>query len=960
MKYGQAGEKNCGISRKRYFTGYTVVFLIVCGLVYSYFLLGGRSFVYDDDGWKQHYKALVYYGQWLRSIAENLLKNHTLVIPEFTFSIGYGSDILTTLHYYAIGDPLNLFSVLVPSRYMEYFYAALVIVRLYLAGFGFSCYCFYRNAYRHTAVLAGAVSYAFCGFALYTATVHPYFVNPMIYFPFLLLGVEKILKEKKPWVFIISVFVSAVSNFYFFYMLVLLTVLYVFLRLIMIYKRSGIRQAFGVLARIAAYSIIGVMMSAVILIPVVLLFLDNPRSGNTVEYSMLYFRSYYERFCSGFVTYGAIGSWNIMGYTAVALCSVVLLFLCRKRYAALKTVFLILTGFLLLPVFGSIFNGFSYVCNRWVWAYSMLVSYIMVVVWEEFTVLSRRKKAVLCGLVLCYFAYCFRMNEIHTRPGLEFAGIIALVMLGIVLISGFLRKRWQKTVRNLAVLALVVVNIGGMAYYEYSPEQSSALLSYRGRGNLYEMLYQTDALAINAVGDEGEFYRYSGDVYNTTISNSTMFSGLSSVQFYWSLSNSTIAPFMEQMCLRDNSAYNYKKLDNRTALNTLAGVKYYVTKAGASDQSANYVPYGFEQVTIDTKTAETYNVYKNRYALPLGYTYSEVILPQEYENMNAMEKQEALLQGVFLEEQPEGFEQTEPELTSEKMEYSVVCNSKHITQQGNSFVVTKADSSVTLNFEGLPQSETYVLFKSLNYAGTSVMQLYSDDKTVDPLDLYTEKKYNKLSEEKKAKLEEKERYYVEPNETVITFTAQNSGGQISYKSLEYRTPRYIWYSGRHDFAVNMCYDELPKTSVTITFPEAGIYSFDSLEVICQPMENYSGQVEALRQETLTNVDLHNDNEVFGTNEVTGTISLSEPKILCLTVPYSKGWTAYVDGEEQELLPANTMFMALTLDEGEHEIRLVYHTPGLTAGIAVSCAGIASLALLAVCYRRKNKKTVREN
>ena len=39
----------------------------------------------------------------------------------------------------------------------------------------------------------------------------------------------------------------------------------------------------------------------------------------------------------------------------------------------------------------------------------------------------------------------------------------------------------------------------------------------------------------------------------------------------------------------------------------------------------------------------------------------------------------------------------------------------------------------------------------------------------------------------------------------------------------------------------------------------------------------------------------------------------------------------MDGEEAELLEANTMYMALELEEGEHEIRLVYCTPYLKAG-----------------------------
>ena len=46
---------------------------------------------------------------------------------------------------------------------------------------------------------------------------HPYFSNPMIYLPLVLMGIEKIYKKEKPHLFICATAVAAMSNFYFFY-----------------------------------------------------------------------------------------------------------------------------------------------------------------------------------------------------------------------------------------------------------------------------------------------------------------------------------------------------------------------------------------------------------------------------------------------------------------------------------------------------------------------------------------------------------------------------------------------------------------------------------------------------------------------------------------------------------------------------------------------------------------------
>ena len=48
-------------------------------------------------------------------------------------------------------------------------------------------------------------------------------------------------------------------------------------------------------------------------------------------------------------------------------------------------------------------------------------------------------------------------------------------------------------------------------------------------------------------------------------------------------------------------------------------------------------------------------VFKNEYALPLGYTYDSYYTRTDYEQMNEMERQNALLQGILLEKEQKGY-----------------------------------------------------------------------------------------------------------------------------------------------------------------------------------------------------------------------------------------------------------------------------------------------------------------
>lgn len=62
-----------------------------------------------SDGLQQHFNALLYYRSWLLSILDTLVTEHKVSVPLWDMQIGLGSDVLTTLHYYVIGDPLNLY-----------------------------------------------------------------------------------------------------------------------------------------------------------------------------------------------------------------------------------------------------------------------------------------------------------------------------------------------------------------------------------------------------------------------------------------------------------------------------------------------------------------------------------------------------------------------------------------------------------------------------------------------------------------------------------------------------------------------------------------------------------------------------------------------------------------------------------------------------------------------------------
>jgi len=970
-----ASQSNGKYRLRQYFALYTALFVLVCCLVFCWYFLTGRTFIWQIDGWAQHYKALVYYAKYMRSIIRELLYNHRVIFPEWDFAFGEGNDILQSLHYYVIGDPFAVFSVFVPTRFLWVYYDFMILLRLYLAGIAFSCLCFYtqKNIGRY-AVMAGTLSYVFCFWAVSNANRHPYFLNPMLYFPLIILGIEKLLRKESPYLLIVSVFFAAASNFYYFYVIVLMTIAYVAVRLPAKYKKD-FKSILKSLLRIAGSSILGTMMGGIILLPVAFGFLNDARLASGYAWHLAYPLSYYSRLLGAFFT-GDSGYWLCMGYSAPLILALILLFLRKKKYGTLKACFLVCAAIILIPALGQLLNGMSYMSNKWCWAFALLCAYIFTVMWPELMDLNLGDAAKLAiGLSICFLGLL--MLE-YSRKVAAFACIgVAFLFLFILFPFRFedpqMEVLWKKR-RQAIALGLVVVGVVNVSFFRNASAAGNYAKEGKDAEDVVEQLMLTEANAVDAAaGFDGvtDFYRYSGR--SLTLNGNTL-SGLSSTQYYWTISSPYIADYMENIELLETFPQQHMGYDDRTALLALSSVLYYVVPS--NDKSP--LPYGFTYVdefnvkkniteearallmeelgteelpeaqieVINSAATSRYKIYRNDHALPIAYAYDAVISEDAWAELSAVEKQEAMMQAVLLRGYDGDTRNDAVGYTSRPLDYSVECNSTDITLEDYGFVVTKPNSSVTLNFEGLADSETYFSIKGLDFDGASAYELYFGDEKFDPLDLFTKTRWDLLPYADRESAKKSSLFWTEPTSADLTLKASSG---VS-KTINYYTEDYSWYNDRHDFTVNLDHSKDAVTSLTLTFSAVGVYSFDSIEVICQPMGSYAEQAAGLKQAVMKNVTI-------GTNTVTGTISLDSPKILCLSIPYSTGWTAYADGKEVPLYQANIKDMALSLDTGEHTIKLVYHTPWLRTGIGVSAAGFfgfGALVLIQINKRSKRK------
>lgn len=964
--------------RQNYYSIYTVSFLIMAFLVFFWFLVLGKSMVWNDDGWKQHIKALTYYAKYLRQIFRTLFQEHRLVIPQWDFHISEGADILQTLHYYVIGDPIAALSALVPSDKIHIFYGVSMVFRIYLAGIAFSELAFGTGRTNIYGILAGALSYDFSSWTM-RAIEHPYFLNPMIYFPLVILGIEKIIRKEKPYVFICAVAVSAMSNFYFFYMIVVISIIYAAIRLVYLYRAPGKRaQGLRMLIYMGVMAVTGVCMAGVVLLPVLMFFLGDSRMGLKQPFHLFYSLGYYTSLPAVLVS-GRSPVWLCIGISAPALLAVVLLFIRKGENRFIKILFVPCILLALLPIGGRLMNGMSYSSNRWSWAIVLLCAYVLTLEWDHLLKINEKECRRLLAFCVVLFMLAYLLDNSRKAPAMAAYFLTAVSLLTVR--SGYLDSEdgkaervemsaCRKTSKPMKLLIMTAASIFVLSYGVFSPGEGNLVESFVDNKSVQTQLKQNEAQMIRELSSDPTV-RYTG----VQARNMNLLEKVSNTQYYWTISNSYINRLHQDLELIDHRFYSYEGYDDRAALIALAACRYYVKNSG----NKKCLPYGFHEVSYYNASADAqeelleklrkemgekglseaqermarrnvgysdYDAYENENALPLGYCYSSYLLQEQWEAMDPVQKQEAMLEAAYINDAPDGIHKFKKEIPGKEIPIEIKSDDDDFTVTEKGIVTTADNVTAVLNFQSKPGCEVYVRIEGLECVPTTRYELYRGDETTDPQNLYNKTLWDNLSGTEKYNILKGQKYKTYGEKQLI----EVRGGDVK-KELAYIPLDGPFSSGKRDYIVNLGYYEEPLTAASLTFQTRGIYNYKSLKVYSVPMEGFSDKIAELGKDVLENIRLE-------PNRVRGTITVNEPKLLCLAIPYSEGWKARIDGQKTKLYVINDRYMGITIPVGDHEVVLDYRRPYQLAGVLLSLLGTASFLFL-VLYDRRNKKSVRQ-
>lgn len=902
--------------RKYCYGVYTLMFLLMCIVAFLPFFTEGKSFVWGagvEDGLSQHFSALAYYGEALREFFRNLLAGHPKLVM-WDMSLGYGADILSTLNYYAIGDPLNLLYGFVSPKNTETMYNFMIVLRMYLAGITFIMYA-RKMKKRSYGTVIGALVYVFSGFCFRLGLRHPFFINPMIYFPLLCLGIEKIYQRERPYVFIFAVCVSAMSNYYFLYMLTIFAVIYAWIRFYKYSEENKIKTFFLTILKFGMYYTLGIAMAAVILLPSVIGFLGNGRYGNGADWKSLivYPGKYYLLFIENFIGYGNMGSNTNAGYLPiVGIVVLFTLFSQRMKHKKYRAAFIASIIALILPIFGYAFNGFSYANNRWAFALSFIVALLTAEMYPRLFVMSKRQQIGIGARIIIYTVFCIIVNasgeEILKNKGIMAAcGLIAVFYI-LLLIFQRLGYDTQKRIVRVSMAILLLISVGVHGYYRFDPKEYAYTQEFMDQGQAYRTLKEDNIRMLSKANDPS-VYRVHAEGYR--YKNYGLINHLNTISGYYSITAKCVTDTIKGYdTLGMQYADKYKGVDQRLGLLSLAGVKY-ITVAHNSQvakdvSSMGDVPYGVEKL----RKKGNITLYKNKYALPFAYAYDSYMTEQQYEQLNGIGKEQAMLAQIILNQHP-----ADKEIQHNEQRNGPDIQTISLPETRISSPKGKKYADITVPVE--KDKETYLYFKNLVYHGKK----NGDDKFI-----LTGRKGTKG-----------------------ILVTQNDVQQ----KIHIQSTFNPYYFGRKDYIVKINHQtSKAKEKVRLNFLSPGEYEFDDISLITVPKKDVLARLKERKENSMKQIQ-------YEGNHFRGVYHAKKDQILCVTIPYSKGWKATVNGNRTKIYKANGMFMGIIMKKGTQSVKLDYETPGLKIGAWISLVAWIGLGIYGLYFEKYRKKLLNQ-
>ena len=813
----------------------------------------------------------------------------------YSFSRSLGGEFMGMYAYY-LASPLSYIVALFPQDRIQEAILTILLLKTGLSGltFGFYLHKHSKNVNK-LAVITFSVLYALSAYAVCQQS-NTMWIDALVWLPIFTYALEQLMLNRKYKLYVISLSLILISNYYIGYMVCIYAVLYFFYYYFSrkaqeINPRSEKLHFIRTGVRFALFSILSAAIAAFMLIAAYYSLgfgksdFSNPNWSAKANFEIVdilvkFLPGSYDTFEPSGIPFLYCG--------VLTLIMLPVYFVTKKISPREKVASLFMIAFFLFSlVFNPldlVWHGFS--APNWLnGRYSFIFCFfILILAYKAFGNLGRISEKLILGIS------AFLVLFVTVAEKLEFESFInsdnklltfGCVWFSIVFTIAFLvllclrvRLKSAKTQRCIsAILAAVVcIEVFANGVVCFIKINDDVLFT---KYNSYQGFIDGLRPVVEEVKEyDGGFYRMEKTHHRQRNDNFSL--GIRG------LSNSTSTLNADAIQLVNYFGYTGRahltQYRGGTPLSdSLLGVKYVINKSSSTNLDNVYD-------LVEEIENDDYKVYRNPYALSLAYGVSDQLLEFDMEEHSTFFNRFNNMLATMLDEEDD-IDVFKPV-------------SKMDAQNGN---CKEVEMMTSLKYTAPADTTgTFTLSYTAPYTGNYYFYTPATSSIPTKLELringgsrfsYLERDTNHIVNAG---------YFEEG--TTIKFTFYISEGD--HLTLNSKSS-FLWYL------------------------DSDIYNSTMTRMLEQP-------------QLLIN-DASEDDNIFGTM----TTLLSDQMILT-TIPYDEGWQVYVDGEQVEIYEALNSLLAFDIAEGgEHTVEMKYMPPVYKLGAIVSIIAITSFVCLIV-------------
>lgn len=920
----------------------------------------------------------------------HLLKTGEFVLWDDSAMLGVNNIGANSFYY--LFNPFFVVLLLCPRQFLAQGQAFMMITKMVLAGVSMKMLLDYFKLKKETTWLIG-IAYAFCGWNFYYLWFN-HFLEIAVMMPFILLGIEKIIKEQKPMFLIWSIFISGLTNYYFLICFCFCGVMYGIFRYfqnmgeynrIMKDNKTKKERTFDVRGVVIFQGIFafacGLMLSAIILLPCFATSIENPRvqyasylpnlknslklvfaslSGKGETSFSQAFKSFFDYLtkwklaggndrnyiyplvafftpnvsCMNSVVYNTYtySYASMFVYTPVVLFFVPSLIQSFKsrHYSTIIGAF----GMCLL-----LFTPFAYYCfsgftdaayGRW---YIFVTAIICVFVGTQFDKINHMSiwyLDVSFGIVLAFYGFLLYKGELYRAQSMDESIYYFYGELAYIVIL-YLYIRKNFRKPDLASDLRYFIAFEAIVMCNITLI-GQGTTSYQGLYGGQNNVKEETALVQTLKAEDDDYYRIFTTSADRSSNNLAMILGSPGVGTFHSTFNYNLNEFL------DWSTVKYQVSESSWSMGIhekrINLDEFVGIKYYIVKDDDNNIPFGFSEYI----STDDHVVYINDNYIQLGYAYDTIINDEVmtkfkgYQSSSEyiLENEKAYLTGAILNQKDIDEIFNKENPTARGFNYINKDNKQTISKD---IITPRMDSSlVKVYFKNGTNYEAKGNFTSQNARGLTYGSYIDIDASTLNVgaDCATR---GRCFVTIQARMGE--------NLKITLYGKKSDGREYVLSSDKHMTHWFNSSKGGDSKRQRGFYVDDQVTRVRIeVLDHMNNYNYSMLfpYISYEYEDTYNNQIDNLKKDTLQNIEVNVNDFSFETN-------FDKKKMVVLQIPYDKGWSLKTYDDNHKLIASKKIykgqggFISFLAEEGHYYYEFDYSTPNLLLGIGVMSVGI---------------------